>query len=185
MTEQEIRKLIPELVWEKADNQHSIIGHEDYQALDNRLGLEKVYYRIVHYSRDPEGMYYLSKVAKHDPYQDYPCWLITTAYSLEDAKQLAQEHRAKAVCQMLMTTPSSDQPEKPSIAKTINVEKLIERELDRLSDEDRRGEWDTLPNEMKYLKRKLCETLRSYIILLDQLEKCEDKNAELKRCNEL
>lgn len=59
------------------------------------------------------------------------------------------------------------------------MEKLIERELDRLSDEDRRGEWDTLPNEMKYLKRKLCETLRSYIILLDQLEKCEDKNAGL------
>lgn len=102
-----------------------------------------------------------------------------TAYSLEDAKQLAQEHRAKAVCQMLMTTPSSDQPEKPSRAKTINVEKLIERELDRLSDEDRRGEWDTLPNEMKYLKRKLCETLRSYITLLDQLEKCEDKNSGL------
>lgn len=176
MTEQEIRKLIPELVWEKADNQHSIIGHEEYQALDYRLGLEKVYYRIVHYSRDPEGMYYLSKVAKHDPYQDYPCWLITTAYSLEDAKQLAQEHRAKAVCQMLMTTPSSDQPEKPSRAKTINVEKLIERELDRLSDEDRRGEWDTLPNEMKYLKRKQYDTLLSYLTLLDQLEKCEDNS---------
>lgn len=75
--------------------------------------------------------------------------------------------------------------EKPSRAQTINVEKLIERELDRLSDEDRRGEWDTLPNEMKYLKRKLCETLRSYITLLDQLEKCEDKNAELKRRNQL
>ena len=159
MNEQEIRKLIPELIWVKVERQHAAIGHEEYQAIDYHLGLEKVYYRIAHHAHTPEGLYYISKVAKHDPYQDYPCWLITTAYSLEDAKQLAQEHRAKAVCQMLMTTPSSDQPEKPSRAKTINVEKLIERELDRLSDEDRRGEWDTLPNEMKYLKRKLCETL--------------------------
>ena len=144
MTEQEIRKLIPELVWEKADNQHSIIGHEEYQALDYRLGLEKVYYRIVHYARDPEELYYISKVAKHDPYQNYPCWLITTAYSLEDAKQLAQEHRVKVICQMLSATPSSDQQEKPEEdAKPINVEKLIEQEIDRLSDEDIRGEWDT------------------------------------------
>lgn len=75
--------------------------------------------------------------------------------------------------------------ENPSRAQTINVQKLIEQELDRLSDEDIRGEWDTLPNEMKYLKRKQCETLRSYITLLYQLEKCEAKNAELKRRNEL
>lgn len=70
-------------------------------------------------------------------------------------------------------------------SQPINVEKLIEQELDRLSDEDNRGEWDTLPNEIKYLKRKQCETLRSYITLLYQLEKCEAKNAELKRRNEL
>ena len=64
-------------------------------------------------------------------------------------------------------------------SQPINVRELLRKELDRLSDEDRRGEWDTLPNEMKYLKRKLCETLRSYITLLDQLEKCEDKNSGL------
>ena len=180
MTEQEIRKLIPELVWEKADNQHSIIGHEEYQALDYRLGLEKVYYRIVHYARDPEELYYISKVAKHDPYQNYPCWLITTAYSLEDAKQLAQEHRANAVCQMLMTTPSSDQTEKSEEdAKPINVRELLEQELDRLSDEANRGEWDTLPNEIKYLKRKLYDTLLSYLALQNQLAECEAKNAGL------
>ena len=182
MTEQEIRKILPELVWEKAENQHSIIGHEEYQALDYRLGLEKVYYRIVHYSRDPEGMYYLSKVAKHDTYQDYPCWLITTAYSLEDAKQLAQEHRAKAVCQMLMTTPSSEQPAKlTEDAQPINLRELLDEECDRLADEANRGEWDTLPNDVKYLKRKQYDTLLSYISLLDQLAECEAKNAELKR----
>lgn len=39
---------------------------------------------------------------------------------------------------------SSDQQEKPEEdAKPINVEKLIEQEIDRLSDEDIRGEWDT------------------------------------------
>ena len=70
--------------------------------------------------------------------------------------------------------------EKPAEAiQTINVRELLEQELDRLSGEDRRGEWDTLPNEMKYLKRKQCETLRSYITLLYQLEKCEDKNSGL------
>lgn len=180
MTEQEIRKLIPELVWEKADNQHSIIGHEEYQALDYRLGLEKVYYRIVHYARDPEELYYISKVAKHDPYQDYPCWLITKAYSLEDAKQLAQEHRAKAVCQMLMTTPSSDQPAKPAEdAKPINVRDILEEELDRLADEENRGEVDTLPSEMKYLKRKQYDTIISYISLLDQIAEFEAKNSGL------
>ena len=182
MTEQEIRKLIPELVWEKADNQHSIIGHEEYQALDYRLGLEKVYYRIVHYARDPEELYYISKVAKHDPYQNYPCWLITTAYSLEDAKQLAQEHRANAVCQMLMTTPSSDQTEKSEEdAKPINMREFLEEERDRLADEENCGELDTLSSEMKYLKRKQYDTLRSYITLLDQLAECKAKNAELKR----
>ena len=178
MTEQEIRKLIPELVWVKFNSRLDSYGHEEYQALDYRLGLEKVYYRIVHYSRDPEGMYYISKAAMYDPDKEYPSWLITTAYSLEDAMQLAQEHRAKAVCQMLMTTPSSDQQEKPEEdAKPINVEKIIEQELDRLSDEDNRGEWDTLPKEIKYLKRKQCENLRSYIKLLYQLEECEAKNA--------
>ena len=101
MTEQEIRKLIPELVWKKADNRHSIIGHEEYQALDYRLGLERVSYRITRYARDPEGLYFLSKVAMYDPDKEYMSWLITTAYSLVDAMQLAQEHRAKAVCQMI------------------------------------------------------------------------------------
>lgn len=178
MTEQEIRKLIPELVWEKADNQHSIIGHEEYQALDYRLGLERVSYRITRYARDPEGLYFLSKVAMYDPDKEYMSWLITTAYSLEDAMQLAQEHRAKAVCQMLMTTPSSEQPDKlTEDTKPINVQKFIEQELDRLSDEANRGEWDTLPNEIKYLKRKLYDTLRSYITLLDQIAECEAKNA--------
>lgn len=117
MTEQEIRNLIPELVWEKADNQHSIIGHEEYQALDYRLGLERVSYRITRYARDPEGLYFLSKVAMYDPDKEYMSWLITTAYSLEDAKQLAQEHREKAICQMLRATSSSDQTERPSEPK--------------------------------------------------------------------
>ena len=178
MTEQEIRKILPELVWVKFNSRLDSYGHEEYQALDYRLGLEKVYYRIVHYSRDPEGMYYISKVAKHDPYQDYPCWLITTAYSLEDAKQLAQEHRAKAVCQMLMTTPSSDQPEKSEEDdKPINMRELLDEECDRLADEYNRGEWKTLSSEMEYLKQKQYDTLLTYLTLLDQLEECEAKNA--------
>ena len=73
MNEQEIRKLIPELVWEKGDSQLARYGHEEYQALDYRLGLEKVYYRIVHNAQEQDGMYYISKVAKHDTYQDYVC----------------------------------------------------------------------------------------------------------------
>ena len=178
MTEQEIRKLIPELVWEKVDNQLVRPGYEEYQALDYRLGLEKVYYRIVHPAQVQDGMYYISKVAKHDPYQDYPCWLITVAYSLEDAKQLAQEHRAKVICQMLRATPSSDQPAKPTEAsQTINVRELLEEERDRLADEENCGEVDTLPSEMKYLKRKQYDTLLSYLTLLDQLAECEAKNA--------
>lgn len=90
------------------------------------------------------------------------------------------------VVRMWSLVSSSDQQEKPAEdTKPINVQKFIEQELDRLSDEDIRGEWDTLPNEIKYLKRKQCETLRSYITLLYQLEVCEAKNAELKRRNEL
>ena len=183
MTEQEIRKLIPELVWEKFDSRLDSYGHEEYQALDYRLGLERVSYRITRYARDPEGLYYLSKVAMYDPEKEYLSWPITTAYSLEDAKQLAQEHRAKAVCQMLRATPSSDQLVED--AKPINMRELLWQELDHLSDEANRGEWDTLPNEMKYLKRKQYDTLLSYITLLDQLAECEAKNAELKRRNEL
>nr|DAM44024.1 MAG TPA: hypothetical protein [Caudoviricetes sp.] len=179
MNEQEIRKLIPELVWVKFDSRLDSYGHEEYQALDYRLGLERVGYRITRYARDPEGLYYLSKVAMYDPYKEYPSWLITTAYSLEDAKQLAQEHRVKAVCQMLRATPSSDQPEKPTEAsQTINVRELLEEERDRLADEENRGEVDTLPSEMKYFKRKQYDTLLSYLTLLDQLAECEAKNAQ-------
>nr|DAP11714.1 MAG TPA: hypothetical protein [Caudoviricetes sp.] len=75
--------------------------------------------------------------------------------------------------------------EKPSRAQTINVRELLDEERDRLSDEANRGEWDTLPNEMKYLKRKQYDTLLSYLTLLDQLAKCEAKTEELKRRNEL
>nr|DAY26095.1 MAG TPA: hypothetical protein [Caudoviricetes sp.] len=178
MTEQEIRRLIPELIWVKFDSQLDKYGHEEYQALDYRLGLERVSYRITRYARDPEGLYYLSKVAMYDPYNVYPSWLITTAYSLEDAKQLAQEHRAKVIRQMLMTTPSSEQPAKPTEdTQPINMRELLKEERDRLADECNRGEWDTLPNEMKYFKRKQYDTLLSYLTLLDQLEECEAKNA--------
>ena len=75
--------------------------------------------------------------------------------------------------------------EKLSRAQTINVRELLDEECDRLSDEANRGEWDTLPNEIKYLKRKLYDTLLSYLALQNQLAVCEDKNAELKRRNEL
>ena len=178
MTEQEIRKLIPELVWEKVDGRLASYGHEEYQALYCHLGFENVYYRIVHPAQDPEGMYYITKVLKSYPNQDYPCWLITTAHSLEEAKQLAQEHQAKLLRQMLMTTPSSDQPEKPAKdAKPINMRELQWQELDHLADEANRGEWDTLSSEMKYLKRKQYDTLLSYLTLLDQQEECEAKNA--------
>lgn len=178
MNNEKIRKLIPELIWERVERQHAAIGHEEYQAIDYHLGLEKVYYRIAHHAHTPEGLYYISKVAKHDPYQDYPSWLITTAYSLEDAKQLAQEHRAKAICQMLRLEPSSDQPAKPTEdAQPINVRELLDEELRRLADEENRGEVDTLSSEMKYLKRKQYDTLLSYLTLLDQLAECEAKNA--------
>ena len=177
MTEQEIRKLIPELVWMKFNSRLDSYGHEEYQAIDYRLGLEKVYYRIVHYSRDPEGMYYISKAVMYDPDKEYPSWLITTAYSLKDAMQLAQEHRAKAVCQMLMTPPSIKQPAKlTEDAQPINLREILDEECDRLADEANRGEWDTLPNDVKYLKRKQYDTLLSYISLLDQLEKYEDNS---------
>lgn len=90
------------------------------------------------------------------------------------------------VVRMWSVEPSSDQPEKPAEAsQPINVQELLGQELDRLADEANRGEWDTLPNEMKYLKRKQYDTLLSYITLLDQLAECEAKNAELKRRNEL
>jgi len=178
MNEQEIRELIPELIWVKFDSRLDSYGHEEYQALDYRLGFERVSYRITRYARDPEGLYYLSKVAMYDPYNVYPSWLITTAYSLEDAKQLAQEHRVKVICQMLRLEPSSDQPAKPTEAsQTINVRELLEEERDRLADEENRGEVDTLPSEMKYLKRKQYDTLLSYLTLLDQLAECEAKNA--------
>lgn len=179
MIEQEIRKLIPELVWEKFDSRLDSYGHEEYQALDYRLGLERVSYRITRYARDPEGLYYLSKVAMYDPEKEYLSWPITTAYSLEDAKQLAQEHRAKAICQMLRLEPSSDQPAKPTEdVQPINVRELLEEELGRLADEENRGEVDTLSSEMKYLKRKKYDTLLTYLTLLDQLEECEAKNAQ-------
>ena len=175
MNEQEIRKLIPELIWVKLDSRLDKYGHEEYQALDYRLGLERVSYRITRYARDPEGLYYLSKVAMYDPDKEFPSWLITTAYSLEDAKQLAQEHRANAVCQMLRLEPSSEQPAED--AQPINVREILEEELSRLADEENRGEVDTLSSEMKYLKRKQYDTLLSYLTLLGQLEECEAKNA--------
>lgn len=68
--------------------------------------------------------------------------------------------------------------EKPAEAiQPINVRELLEQELDRLTDEANRGEWDTLPNEIKYLKRKLYDTLLTYLTLLDQIAECEAKNA--------
>lgn len=172
MTEQEIRKLIPELVWEKVDGH----GYEEYQALDYSLGLEKMYYRIVRHPQIRYGVYYLSKVSKCDSYKGYQSWSVMTAHSLEGAKQLAKEHREQAICQMLSATPSSDQPAKPTEAsQTINVGELLGRELDLLADEANRGEWDTLPSEMKYLKRKQYDTLLSYLALLGQLAECEAK----------
>ena len=178
MNEQEIRKLIPELVWVKVEHQHAAIGHEEYQSTDYCLGLERVGYRIIRYERDTEWPFYISKMAKSDSFRGCQFWYIAKAYSLEDAKQLAQEHRAKAVCQMLRLEPSSEQPAKPTEAsQTINVRELLEEERDRLADEENRGEVDTLPSEMKYLKRKQYDTLLSYLTLLDQLAECEAKNA--------
>ena len=178
MTEQEIRKLIPELVWERVDIQLVRYEHEVYQALDYRLGLEEMYYRIVHPIQRQDGRSYIYKVARSDTYKGYQSWNIMTASSLEEAKQLAQEHRANVVCRMLRATPSSVQPEKPAEAsQTINMRELLEQELDRLADEANRGEWDTLPNEMKYLKRKQYDTLLSYLTLQNQQSECEAKNA--------
>nr|WP_314759749.1 hypothetical protein [uncultured Porphyromonas sp.] len=174
MTEQEIRKLIPELVWEKVDRH----GYEEYQALDYQLGLERMYYRISHPDQVQDGVYYVSRASKRDTFKGAQFWRIATAYSLEDAKQLAQEHRAKAICQMLRLEPSSEQHAKPTEdAQPINVRELLEAELSRLADEENRGEVDTLSSEMKYLKRKQYDTLLSYLTLLDQQEECEAKNA--------
>ena len=174
MNEQEIRKLIPELVWEKVNGQPAGYGLEDYQALDYCLGTEKMYYRIVALAQAQDGLYYVSKLSRRDEFKGCRFWHIAKAYSLEDAKQLAQEHRAKVISQMLRATPSSDQPEKPAEAsQTINVRELLEAELSRLADEENRGEVDTLPSEMKYLKRKQYDTLLSYLTLLDQLAECE------------
>lgn len=90
------------------------------------------------------------------------------------------------VVRMWSVVPSSYQPEKPAEAShPINVGELLWRELDLLADEANRGEWDTLPSEMKYLKRKQYDTLLSYLTLLGQLEELEVKNAELKQRNEL
>lgn len=175
MTEQEIRKLIPELVWERVDGQPAGYGLEDYQALDYCLGTEKMYYRIVDLAQAQDGLYYVSKLSRRDEFKGCRFWHIAKAYSLEDAKQLAQEHRAKAICQMLRATPSSDQLVED--AKPINMRELLWQELDHLSDEANRGEWDTLSSEMKYLKRKQYDTLLSYLTLLDQLAECEAKNA--------
>ena len=69
--------------------------------------------------------------------------------------------------------------EKPSRAQTINVRELLEEELYRLANEDNRGEWDTLPREMKYLKRKRYDALLTYLTLIDQMEECEAKNSGL------
>jgi len=171
MTEQEIRKLIPELVWEKVDGH----GLEKHQALDYNLEKERLSYRITRYHRDAEEFYALSRESKGDVFKGYQYWSIAKACSLEEAKQLAQEHRAKVICQMLSATPSSGQPAED--AQPINVRELLEEERDRLADEENRGEWDTLPNEMKYLKRKQYDTLLSYLTLLDQLAECEAKNA--------
>ena len=182
MTEQEIRKFIPELVWEKVDGH----GPEKHQALDYNLEKERLSYRITRYHRDAEEFYALSRESKGDVFKGYQYWSIAKACSLEEAKQLAQEHRVKVICQMLRATPSSDQPEKPTEdVQPINVRELLEEERDRLAEECNRGEVDTLPNEMKYLKRKQYDTLLSYLTLLDQLEECEAKSAELKRRNEL
>ena len=171
MTEQEIRKLIPELVWEKVDGH----GLEKHQALDYNLEKERLSYRITRYHRDAEEFYALSRESKGDVFKGYQYWSIAKACSLEEAKQLAQEHRAKVICQMLSATPSSDQPAED--AQPINVREILEEERDRLADECNRGEWDPLSSEMKYLKRKQYDTLLSYLTLLDQLEECEDKNA--------
>lgn len=100
MTEQEIRKLIPELVWEKVDGH----GLEKYQALDYNLEKERLSYRITRYHRDAEEFYALSKESKGDVFKGCQYWSIAKACSLEEAKQLAQEHRAKVVCQMLGIT---------------------------------------------------------------------------------
>ena len=82
------------------------------------------------------------------------------------------------VVRMWSVVPSSDQPAKPTEdAQPINIRELLEEERDRLADEENRGEVDTLPREMKYLKRKQYDTLLSYITLLDQLAECEAKNA--------
>ena len=170
MKEQEIRKLIPELVWEKVDRH----GYEEYQALDYQLGLERMYYRISHPAQVQDGVYYVSMTSKRDTFKGAQFWRIATAYSLEDAKQLAQEHRAKVICQMLSATPSSDQPAED--AQPINVREILEEERDRLADECNRGEWDPLSSEMKYLKRKQYDTLLTYLTLLDQLEECEDNS---------
>lgn len=180
MNEQEIRKLIPELVWEKVNGQPAGYGLEDYQALDYCLGTEKMYYRIVDLAQAQDGLYYVSKLSRRDEFKGCRFWHIAKAYSLEDAKQLAQEHRAKVISQMLRLESSSDQTEKPAeTSQTINVRELLGQELDRLADEENRGEWDTLPNEMKYLKRKLYDTLLTHITLLDQLAECEAKNAAI------
>ena len=178
MNEQEIRKLIPELIWEKVDGQPAGYGLEDYQALDYCLGTEKMYYRIVDLSQAQDGLYYVSKLSRRDEFKGCQFWHIAKAYSLEDAKQLAQEHRAKLLRQMLRVTPSSEQPAKPTEdAQPIDVRELLDEERDRLADECNRGEWDTLSSEMKYLKRKQYDTLLSYLTLLDQLAECEAKNA--------
>ena len=175
MTEQEIRKLIPELVWEKVDS--TIPGHEEYQALDYRLGLEKVYYRIARHPQVQYGMFHISKVSKCDSYKGYQSWIVMTAHSLEGAKQLAREHREKVIRQMLRAMPSSDQPAKPTEdAQPINIRELLEEERDHLADECNRGEWDTISSEMKYLKRKQYDTLISYLTLLNQLAELEAKN---------
>ena len=176
MNEQEIRKLIPELVWKEVDGRNYSPGHDEHIALDYELGDKRVYYRIVHYAQSEEGEYLISKMSMDTPYVGYSSWVIK-GHSLEDAKRLAQEHRAKVICQMLRATPSSDQPAKPTEdAKPINMRELLWQELDHLSDEANRGEWDALPNEMKYLKRKQYDTLLSYLTLLDQLAECEAKN---------
>lgn len=138
-----------------------------------------MYYRIVDLTPAQDGLYYVSKVSRRDEFKGCQFWHIAKAYSLEDAKQLAHEHREKVICQMLSATPSSDQPEKPAEAsQPINVQELLWQELDHLADEANRGEWDTLPNEMKYLKRKQYDTLLTYLTLLDQLAECEAKNAQ-------
>lgn len=91
--------------------------------------------------------------------------------------ELAKEVHANAVAKGFWVEPSSDQPAKPTEdAKPINMRELLWQELDQLSDEANRGEWDALPNEMKYLKRKQYDTLLSCLTLLDQLAECEANN---------